>query len=213
MRAVTRRIAALEQTVGPSPGPLRGPGAGGPPDPVAQDGLGEPAPQPGGQLGRQPPRQGGEDSEATVGYWGSGRFGPRHMGIRQQAMLSQVLTAEPEAVTRVFAALASPARIVLLRSLIGGPRTSQQLREVLDAPSVGQLYHHLRELLAAGLVVQPSRSVYEIPPSKVIAVCVAVTAATHLTSTSHQLPPPPIPEEDETPPEADEPPGETKARG
>jgi DNA-binding HxlR family transcriptional regulator len=135
------------------------------------------------------------------------------MGIRQQAMLSQVFSAEPEAVTRVFAALASPARIVLLRSLVDGPRTSQQLRAVLDAPSVGQLYHHLRELLAAGLVVQPSRSIYEIPPGKVIAVCVAVSAATHLTSTSHQLPPPPIPGEDETPPEEHGPPEETKSRG
>ncbi len=177
IREVADRVTALEQ------------GAGGPP---------------GGQLraqpGRTPAGLSGDGDEATVGYWGNGRFGPRQMAIRQQATLSQVFAAEPEAATRVFAALASPARIVLLRSLIGGPRTSQQLREVLDAPSVGQLYHHLRELLAAGLVVQPSRSVYEIPPGKVIAVCVAVSAAGQLMSTSHQLPPPPVPEGEGEPP-------------
>jgi DNA-binding HxlR family transcriptional regulator len=200
MRAVTGRVTALEQAAGPLPRILPGPGgpsgAPGPAGPVLRHGPGEPAPRPGGQ----PAGQGEEGGEAAVGYWGSGQFGLRYMGIRQQATLSQVFAAEPEAVTRVFAALASPARIVLLRSLVGGPRTSQQLREVLDAPSVGQLYHHLRELLAAGLVVQPGRSVYEIPPGKVIAVCVAVSAAAQLMSTSHQLPPPPVPEEEEDAP-------------
>lgn len=202
MREVTRRMAALEQTSGAFPGAMPAPGAmpgpGGPPGP------GEPALRPGDQPGGQLTGPGG--GEATVGYWGSGQFGPQRMVIRRQAPLAAVLATEPEAVTRVFGALASPARIILLRSLVGGPRTSQQLREVLDAPSVGQLYHHLRELLAAGLVVQPSRSVYEIPPGKVIAVCVAVSVAGQLMSTSHQYPlPPPGPAESDEPLEGDEP--------
>ena len=210
MREVSRRLAALEQAAGPFPGAGFGPGL--PPGPGPGYGPGEPAPpsghRPGGR-GEQGTEEGGG---ATVGYWGSGQFGPRRAAIRQQMTLSGVFAAEPDGVTRVFAALASPARIVLLRTLVDGPRTSQQLREVLDAPSVGQLYHHLRELLAAGLVVQPSRSVYEIPPGKVVAVCVAISAAAHLTSTSHQYPPPADPEDDE-PPEQDEPPEETSDSG
>jgi ArsR family transcriptional regulator, arsenate/arsenite/antimonite-responsive transcriptional repressor len=206
MREVTRRLATLERAAGPFQGAGFGPGF--PPGPGTRHGPGEPALPP----GHRPGGRGGEDGEegggAAVGYWGSGQFGSRRAAIRQQMTLSGVFAAEPEGVTRVFAALASPARIVLLRTLVDGPRTSQQLREVLDAPSVGQLYHHLRELLAAGLVVQPSRSVYEIPPGKVVAVCVAISAAAHLMSASHQYPEPPADPDNDEAPEQDEPPQE-----
>jgi DNA-binding HxlR family transcriptional regulator len=118
---------------------------------------------------------------AVLRYSGVGQFGPLYVQISQRADLETVLSADPGLVARVFAALASPVRFMLLRTLLDGPASSQQLRDVLDAGSVGQLYHHLKELLSAGLVFQPSRNVYAIPQSKVIAVCVAVMAATHLT--------------------------------
>lgn len=177
MQEVTRRLATLEHAASRFPMAMPGPGGT--------------APEPDGEHG----------DEAMVGYSGSGQFGPHRIVIGQRMTLGEVLSAEPETVARVFAALASPARLAVLRALVGGPRTTQQLREVLDDPSVGQLYHHLRELLAAGLVIQPGRSVYAIPPGKVVAVCVAISAAAHLMSTSHQYPPPPPgPAEDEPPP-------------
>jgi DNA-binding HxlR family transcriptional regulator len=192
MQEVTRRLAIVEQAASLLPQAV--------PGPATQHGPGGPALRPERQQSGDGERD-SESGEATVGYWGVGQFGGHRMGIRHQATLSQVFAAEPEAVTPVFAALASPARIALLGALVGGSRTSQQLREVLDDPSVGQLYHHLRELLAAGLVVQPSRSVYAIPPGKLVAVCVAVSAAAQLTSFSHQYPPPPAePAEDGPPP-------------
>jgi DNA-binding transcriptional ArsR family regulator len=200
MREVIRRLGTLEQAAGHFPRVQRGPGAV--PGSDAGHGHVEPLLRPAGQE----EWEGGQGQEATLGYWGAGKFGPQRVMIRKRATLSEVLATEPEAITPVFAALASPVRILLLRALIGGPRTSQQLREVLAGPSVGQLYHHLRELLVAGLVVQPSRSLYEIPPGKVVAVCVAVSAAAHLTTTSHQLPPPPEPEPPEPEPPEPEPP-------
>jgi len=155
-----------------------------------------------GRPGDAPEPAGEQGEEATVGYSGRGRFGPRRLAIRQRMTLSEVLSVTPESIAPVFAGLGSPARIGLLYALIEGPRTSQQLREVLDAPSAGQLYHHLRELLGAGLIAQPARSVYQIPPGKIVAVCAAVTAAAQLASVSHQAPPPIVPE-----PEEEEPPG------
>jgi len=175
MSELTRRMSSLEQAA-PQAGPAPA--------------VGAQAKQPG------PPRA--EPGEATVGYSGAGQFGPDRVLIAQRATLSQVLAADPEGVTRVFAGLANPARLTLLRALVAGPLSSQQLREVLDDPSVGQLYHHLRELLAAGLVIQPSRSVYAIPQGKVVAVCVAIRAAADLMSTTHQHPLPP-PDDDEPP--------------
>lgn len=46
--------------------------------------------------------------------------------------------------------------------------------------SPGQLYHHLKELLAAGLIVQQGRSGYAIAPRSVIALCMALMAALDL---------------------------------
>lgn len=183
MNEVTRRLASLERAA-PHTAPGQLPGGHGQDPRLQAAGLDEPG------------------GEATVVYSGAGQFGSHRVVISQRAPLSQVLAADPEAVTRVFAGLASPARFIVLRALVGGPRTSQQLREVLDDPSAGQLYHHLRELLAAGLVIQPSRSVYAIPPGKVVAVCVAISAATHLMSTSHQHP---LPVPDDEPPETPSP--------
>ena len=115
--------------------------------------------------------------------------------------MSDVLDADPDLVAKVFAALASPARITVLRALLGGPRTSQQLRAELDDASVGQLYHHLRELLAVGLITQPARSQYAIPRgSGPIALCIQIIAASRLVSNTPRLLPP-----DEEPPAQTEP--------
>jgi hypothetical protein len=77
----------------------------------------------------------------------------------------------------------------LLRALLNGPRNSQQLRRELDDPSAGQLYHHLRELMAAGLVVQPARSVYAIPRGSQVELCIQIIVAANLTSGSNRYPP------------------------
>jgi DNA-binding transcriptional ArsR family regulator len=157
IRALNDRLAALERAVGENAALGSGGGPAAPSTPVNP---------PGG---------------AMLRYSGVGQFGPLHVQIYQQEDLETVLSADPGLVTRAFAALASPVRLMLLRVLLAGPATSQQLRDVLDAGSVGQLYHHLKELLSAGLVIQPNRNVYAIPQGKVVAVCVAVMAATHLT--------------------------------
>jgi ArsR family transcriptional regulator, arsenate/arsenite/antimonite-responsive transcriptional repressor len=166
IRALADRLAALEMAVGENAAP----GSGG--RPAASGTLGGPV-APSAPV--DPPEG------ATLRYSGVGQFGPIHVQIFQRADLGTVLNADPGLITRVFAALAHPVRFAVLRALLGGPATSQHLRDVLDAGSVGQLYHHLKELLSAGLVFQPSRNIYAIPPGKVVAVCVAVMAATHLT--------------------------------
>lgn len=153
-------------------------------------GVGQP--QRGPIVGSRPEDDGDgpSDEVGVVEYSGFGQFGPYIVKMRQRQDLAAVLAAGPELVAQVFGALASPVRIQLVLALLDGQKTSQELRDVLDDASAGQLYHHLRELLAAGLVVQPARSLYAIPFSKVVATCVAVVAALDLMATSHQAPPP-----------------------
>lgn len=174
MQDAAARLAALEHASGAAQ-PRRGAG------PVRMPG-------PGARLG------GGDETDAdadtdtderTFEYSGRGRFGKHKMMIARRAKLPDVLDVEPDQLARVFAALASPARVVLVRALLDGPLTSQELRARLDDPSVGQLYHHLNQLLAAGLVVQPGRSLYALPRGNEIALCVGLLAAGHLLEGGH----------------------------
>ncbi len=171
----TRRLTELEQQVEQISGRLAAlEQAGGQPAPPAP-GPWAAAPEPGGPGWP-------EIGETAFSYSGQGRFGADRVVIRQRARLSDVLDADPDLAAKVFAALASPARITLLRALLDGPRTSQQLRAELDDASVGQLYHHLRELAAAGLITQPGRSLYAIPRGGHVPLCIQIITAAHLSA-------------------------------
>jgi hypothetical protein len=224
LEQVTDRLAALEQAAARAPAPeppppasppqpapglasaaggrTLGPGAATVPQlsafagPGGVPGLGA-FPDPGALLDP------GGEQQAAFSYSGQGPFGPggRVLVAHKRARLSDVMNADADSVARVFTALASPARITLLRALLNGPQNSQQLRRELDDPSAGQLYHHLRELLAAGLVVQPARSVYAIPHGNQVDLCLQIAVAANLTSYSNRFPPPTDEEADEDLPE------------
>jgi Helix-turn-helix domain len=139
----------------------------------------------------------------SLTYAGNVGAGAGHLVIVARRTVADVLSTDPGVAGRVFAALASPARITLLKTLLDGPQTTQQLRGVLDDPSVGQLYHHLKELLAAGLVVQPGRSMYALRRGTQVEVCILILAASGLASGTTLYPPP----DAEQPPDPGEPPG------
>jgi hypothetical protein len=68
-------------------------------------------------------------------------------------------------------------RLELVRRLLGGARTAQELAEIPEVGTTGQLYHHLRELQSAGLVTQRRRNDYAVPVDRVIPCLVLVAAA------------------------------------
>lgn len=118
--------------------------------------------------------------EGTVTYRGHVSIGGKHLVVRRQHQVAQLWAAEPEAAVKVLAALAHPARLALIRSLLDGPRNTQELRTVLDDPSAGQLYHHLNQLLGAGLVLQSERSRYTLGRGSAVALCALLAAAEDL---------------------------------
>lgn len=104
----------------------------------------------------------------------------KHLRIQRRQNLPAVFEASPEPLAQIFAALSSPHRVTILRTLCQGSHSSQSLQELLGMSSAGQLYHHLKELLAAGLIVQRGRRDYEIAPGQEISICLALVAALHL---------------------------------
>lgn len=77
----------------------------------------------------------------------------------------------------VLTALGHPVRLEIVRRLLCGARTTQDLAEIPDLGTSGQLYHHLRELQGAGLVVQRRRNDYAVPTDRVVLCLVLVAAA------------------------------------
>jgi DNA-binding transcriptional ArsR family regulator len=76
-----------------------------------------------------------------------------------------------------LAALGHPVRLELIRRLLAGAHTTHDLAEIPDLATSGQLYHHLRELQAAGLVQQRRRNDYAVPADRVILCLILVAAA------------------------------------
>ncbi|MBD0842297.1 MULTISPECIES: ArsR/SmtB family transcription factor [unclassified Streptomyces] len=82
----------------------------------------------------------------------------------------------PEA-AETFAALGHPVRLRLLREVIGGRRTAAELAESAEIGTTGQIYHHVRQLTAAGWLHTTSRGRYEVPPARLVPLMVALSVA------------------------------------
>ena len=78
----------------------------------------------------------------------------------------------------LLAALGHPVRAAIVRHLIAnGAQPAPALSEAAGLRSTGQLYHHLKALVAAKAVVQDSRGSYQVPPTAVVPLLVILTAA------------------------------------
>jgi DNA-binding transcriptional ArsR family regulator len=93
--------------------------------------------------------------------------------------LTALLELDPERPAHILATLAHPQRLRLLVALIEQPRTAAELQKVIGGRSPGPLYHHLRELLALGVVAQRERH-YIVPARHVVPLLAALALAVDL---------------------------------
>jgi len=148
-------------------------------------------PTPLSDLAGVPPQSTGLHSQegnrqGVLNYRGVAQFAHQRSQFQRQHPLSIVFDAAPEPLAQLFAALASPHRLVILRTLWDGPRSSQSLQEAVGMSSTGQLYHHLKELLAAGLIIQRGGREYGLAPAKRMLICLALAIASDLMTESQQ---------------------------
>jgi ArsR family transcriptional regulator len=133
--------------------------------------------------GRRKGRFRAKGMRGAIAYGGAVVFGERECLWIKEHPLPDVCALAPDRLAQVLAALAHPARLILLRALLEQARTSQELQAILGVSSPGQLYHHLKELLAAGVVTQARRSHYEITPRQVVPLLAVLATAFDLVDT------------------------------
>lgn len=77
----------------------------------------------------------------------------------------------------VLAALGNPVRLRLLREIAHGVRTVAELGRDERFGTSGQLYHHLRQLVAAGWLRSTARGQYAVPGERVVPLLAILAAA------------------------------------
>ena len=149
--ALEARVAALEATpVAAEVAPVEA-GAVDPDTFWALEGLRRRVPAPGGVLivGDV------ELPDGSVARWQEG------------AATGDLLDDEWDRMAGALAALGHPVRLQLLRQVLRGRTTARGLAEVEGMGTSGQVYHHLRHLVAAGWLRNRGTQ-YEVPPERVV---------------------------------------------
>jgi DNA-binding transcriptional ArsR family regulator len=96
--------------------------------------------------------------------------------------LPDVLAEGWEDAAAVLSALGSPFRLEIIRALLLGRGTVQQLQEIPGLGTSGQLYHHLRDLQSVGVVTQRRRGRYGVAGDKVVPCLIIIAAAASMAA-------------------------------
>lgn len=131
---------------------------------------------------------GASERGGTVLYAGAGRVGGHPAAWQMTHAWDDILAGGADAPAAVFAALANPHRVSILQLLARGAATTARIGDHLSGASAGQLHHHLKELMSAGLVHQPSRGTYAVRVQEVVPILAAIAVARDLASPSHAEP-------------------------
>lgn len=88
-----------------------------------------------------------------------------------------LLAADWSDLAPVLAALGHPVRLALLRAVLDGARTARELADAVDVGSTGQVYHHLRQLQAAGWLRAAAGGEHVVPAERLVPLLMTLLAA------------------------------------
>nr|WP_246358611.1 ATP-binding protein [Paenibacillus phytorum] len=106
----------------------------------------------------------------------------------QEKHVRQLIQLDGDKAAKILGALAHKQRLDILRSVLQEPLTGPDLVERLNMGTTGQLYHHIKALVGADLLVQEERGgKYTIPGPRALPLLLLLAAASDLMDTSDYL--------------------------
>lgn len=88
-----------------------------------------------------------------------------------------LLDADWDGAAEPLSALGHPVRLAVLRQVLAGRHTTAEIGALDQLGTTGQLYHHLRQLTAAGWLRSSGRGRYEVPATRIVPLLVILTAS------------------------------------
>lgn len=129
--------------------------------------------------------------EERGGIFYSGQYRGDNRSYRwepQERRADQLLNLDGDKVAKVLAALGHKQRLDILRSVLKEPLSGSELVERLNMGTTGQLYHHIKALLGADLLVQEERGgLYSLPSHRALPLLLLLAATSDLLDTSDYM--------------------------
>ncbi|TDB86141.1 ArsR family transcriptional regulator [Actinomadura sp. KC216] len=118
------------------------------------------------------------DDPGAVLFTGSVTLpGGEHYEWQQGHPVDDLLADDWSQSAERLAALAHPVRLLLLREILHGARTTAELASLDRLGTTGQLYHHLRQLVSAGWLRTTARGRYSVPGERVVPILTMLAAS------------------------------------
>lgn len=86
---------------------------------------------------------------------------------------------------RVLSCIGSPERMRMILELLKKPLSVAELVTALDFGSTGQVYHHLKPLIAADIVTEEEKGKYAIVPHRVQGIIMLLAGVADLSDTQY----------------------------
>ncbi len=129
---------------------------------------------------------GGSGRVTYLGVYNSG--GQQSNWIRNNVPTDELLSLIENGVAgKVLACIGNANRLTMLLEILRGPKTVASLVEKCGFGSTGQVYHHMKPLLAADIVVEDEqhKGVYLIQPHKVQGIIMLLTGISDMVDETY----------------------------
>lgn len=94
-------------------------------------------------------------------------------GLPTESILEQEWAGQAD----ILAALGHPVRLRIVQEIVSGRASVGELTRIDGVGTSGQVYHHLRQLVAAGWLQSTSRGQYEVPAARLVPLLTTILAA------------------------------------
>ncbi len=132
-----------------------------------------------------------QDPVHQGGVYFSGHFQgslSRYQWEPQERRASQLLDLDGDKVAKILSALGHRQRLDILRAVIHEPLTGAEIVERLNMGTTGQLYHHIKALVGANLLIQEDRGgKYTLPDHRALPLLLLLASAGELLDTSDYM--------------------------